>query len=365
MTTDNPVARTSEMERSYYTVNMTCRALMCCLGTTLAFLGLSGCVSEPFASQGDYNHTTAPIIPDHTADIPRINMAVLQKQHILIHYQVDGERPQAIVTVEPITDDPSSTSSKTLPVKTLRGIPEDSWQHLQDDAIPIVVRGAKAWHSLLYASLHELTPEMRGYGACVDILQQHELFLYLDENKMLVSVPLVFKPADVKIARSYEFAQLLEIMAQQLRIHNPVGEHFLFETGDDSEYGYPFVYADKHTGLILFLQSKPWDRENAATLPLGTTLEMFTRTIIDHIQAVFNQPVTSIARLFTMVSVSTADLARPTPLTLVKYDPIPPLNTGESMDLMQWETRLDNITGTSPSSGRLNYLIDGSKFFQE
>jgi len=337
---------------------------MCCIGTTLAFLGFSGCTSQPFVSQDGYDHTAAPVIADHPADIPRINTAVLQKQHILIHYQVDGERPQAMATVEPITNDPSSASSKTLPVKTLRGIPEEKWQYLlQDDVIPIVVRGAEAWHSLLYASLHALTPEMHGYGTCVDILQQHEMFLYRDENDILVSVPLVFKPADVKIDKSYEFVHLLEVMAQQLRTHNPVGERFLFETGDDSEYGYPFVYADKHTGLILFLQSEPWDRANTSTLPLGTTLEMLTRAIIDHIQAVFNQPISSIARLLTMVSASTVDLMHPTPLTLVEYDPIPPLNAGEGMDLMQWESRLDKITGTSTSSGRLSYLIGGAAFF--
>ena len=152
-------------------------------------------------------------------------------------------------------------------------------------------------------------------------------------------------------------------MAQQLRAQKPGAGRILFETGDDSEYGYPYVYADTHTGLILFLQSEPRERANTTTLPLGTALEMLTQTIIDHVQAVFNQPVTSITRLFTMVSVSTVDLMRPTPLALVEYDPIPPLHAGEGMDLTQWESRLDEISGTSPSSGRLVYLTDGAAFF--
>jgi cardiolipin synthase len=215
----------------------------------------------------------------------------------------------------------------------------------------------------MYASLNQLTPESHGYGVCVDILQQHELFLYRDERDMLVSVPLVFKPADVNVTRSYEFVHLLGIMAKQLQASNLAGEHLLFSTGDDSEYGYPFVYADRHTGLILFLENEPRKPANEYALPLGTTLEMLTRTIAGHIQAVFNQPVTSITRLFTMVSVTTVDLARPTPLALVEYDPIPPLNTGEGMDLVHWEARLDEITGSLPSSGRLKYLVDGKNFF--
>ena len=262
--------------------------------------------------------------------------------------------------IESQTGDESSTPGKALPVRRLRRF---TGQPLQDDASPVEVRGSQAWRALLHASLRVLTPDNTGYGTCVDFLQRHELFLYRDENDTLVSVPLVFKPADIKVERSYAFADLLEVMAQQLRAEDPPGEHLLFETGDDSEYGYPFVYADTQSGLVLFLQREAVDQASAGDLPLGTTLEMLTRTVIDHIQVVFNQPVTSIARLFTMVSVSTADLARPTPLTLVKYDPIPPLNTAGGMDLVQWETRLDEITGTSPSSGRLRYLVDGMKFF--
>ena len=340
---------------------MAFRIVMCCIGIALAIPDLSGCASQALVSQDGHDQTAARISPDQPVDIPRINTAVWQRQHLLLRYQLDGETLQAMATVDSLTEDQPSTPGKALPVRTLRGIAEDKWQSLQDDASPIEVRGTDDWYSLLSASLQVLTPEIRGVGACVDILQQQELFLYRDENDTLVSVPLVFKPADVKIARSYEFTYLLEVMSQQLRSRNPVGQRFLFETGDDSEFGTPFVYADKQSGLILFLQRDSSD--SAGTFPLGTTLELLTRTIIDHLQAVFNQPVTSIARLFTMVSVSTADLARPTPLTLVEYDSIPSLNAGEGMDLMQWETRLDEITGTSPSSGHLRYLIDGMAFF--
>ena len=357
------VIKISGLEHKQYTGKMICRTLMCCIATIVACLGIPGCASQPFASQDGNEQTTAPVIPDQPVDTREINTAVLQNQNLLIEHQVDGNWIQAMVTVESTIDEPSTGSIKTLPVRTLLHIAEEDWQPAKDDVIPIVVHGTTAWQALMYTSLHELTPERRGYGTCVDILQQQELFLYRDEHDMLVSVPLVFKPADVKIVRSYEFAQLLEVMAQQLRTHNPDAERILFETGDDSEYGYPYVYADTHTGLILFLQSEPRDRANTATFPLGTALEMLTQTIIDHVQAVFNQPVTSFTRLFTMVSVSTEDLMRPTPLALVESDPIPPIHAGEGMDLTQWESRLDEITGTSLSSGRLVYLTDGAAFF--
>ena len=340
---------------------MASRIVMCCIAVVLVSLALNGCASKAFDSHDGYDPAAVHTIQKHPADTPRINTALLKQPHLLLRYQLNGEQRQAMATVDSPSDDQPSAPGKALPVRTLRGIADDKWQSLQDDARPIEMRGTDDWYSLLNASLRALAPEMQGVGVCVDILHQQELFLYRDENDTLVSVPLVFKPAEVRIARAYEFADLLGVMAQQLGNRNPVGERFLFATGDDSEFGYPFVYADRQNGLVLFLQRESSDQ--AGSLPLGTMLELLTRSIIDHIQAVFNQPVSSIARLFTMVSVSSADLARPTPLTLVEYDPIPPLNAGDGMDLTQWESGLDEITGTSPSSGQLNYLVDGKAFF--
>ena len=336
---------------------------MCCVGTALVSLVVSGCASQASVSRDGDEHTVIHAFPDQAPDIPHIKMAMLQERHLLVHYQVDGEPLQAVATVEPIVGDLLTIPGKTLPVRTLQAISDDRWDHLKTDAMPVALRGPEAWHSLLNASLQVLAPAASGYGACVDILQQHELFLYRDENDVLVSVPIVFKPADVKVAESYEFAHLLDVMGQQLHARNQAGDRFLFETGDDSEYGYPFVYADTQSGLILFLRRQPWDPAFTGTMPLVTMLEVLSTTIIDHIQAFFNQPVSSITRLFTMVSASTADLARPTPLVFVEHGPIPPLYAGEGMDLAQWEGRLDDITGTSPSSGRLTYLIDGAAFF--
>jgi cardiolipin synthase len=43
--------------------------------------------------------------------------------------------------------------------------------------------------------------------------------------------------------------------------------------------------------------------------------------------------------------------------------PIEPLNPGEPMDLVHWEKTLDAITGTTASSGRLTFRVDGAGFF--
>ncbi len=341
----------------------TCRCLAGLFGITLSVITVSGCTIQPSASQDANAITATPVLQGGKTDVSHVYKAMLREQRILIDYRVEGKPQQFLITAEPVTVDPSTDPGKMLPIRALLSAHEAYQHNLQVKASPIEVYGTDAWQSLLYASLRQLTPETSGYGACVDILKQQELFLYRDGRDMLISVPLVYKPAEVKVSRSYTFDHLLQVMAQQLHARSLDGERYLFETGDDSQYGYPFVYADKHTDLILFLQKQAVEQANESALPLGTTLEMLTRTIIGHIQAVINQPVTSITRLFTMVSVSTVDLARPTPLALVEYDPIPPLNAGEGMDLVQWEAYLDEITGSSPSSGRLEYLVDGVSFF--
>jgi cardiolipin synthase len=342
---------------------MAWRVVRCCVGAVLVSLVFSGCASQAPVSQDGHEYTDIQPDPDQAPDFPRINTALLQKRQLLLRYRMDGELHQAITLVGPLSGDLLVAPGKILPVRTPWLVADEKWDRLQANAIPVEVRGPEAWRSLLNSSLQDLLPGESGYGACVDILQQKELFLYRDENDTLVSVPIVFKPADVKVARSYEFTHLLAVMVQQLRDQNEAGDRFLLETGDNSKYGYPFVYADTQSGQILFLRREPWDYAYVGSIPLVTTLEMLGQTIVDHVQALFNQPVSSIARLFTMVSSSTADFMRPTSLVLVEHGPIPPLNSGDGMDLVEWEARLDHITGTTTSSGHLTYLVDGVEFF--
>jgi cardiolipin synthase len=224
------------------------------------------------------------------------------------------------------------------------------------------VQGPEVWQALLDESLQALTPAEKGQGAVVDILQEDELFLYRMDHGALIAVPLVFKPPDIGVRHTYGFADLLDVMRGWLAARYTSGERLLFETADDSRYGYPFVYADAASGQILFLQSMP-DDGNVSLVPLGTTLEVFAHTVIDHVRAFFNQPVSSFSRLFTMAASSTADLARPTPLALLEREPLPPLNTGKGMDLVAWESELDAVTGTTLAAGRLGFRVDGAEFF--
>jgi cardiolipin synthase len=335
------------------------RLARCLAGVGLVSLLFSGCAAERSAALAGRDLDAQ----DPAREFPRIESVAVQGSRLLIGYREEDRRYHAAATLQPLAGELLSKPDGSLPVRTLWPITDENREGVDADGAAVVVRGPGAWRALLNSSLQVLAPRTDGYGACVDILHRKELFVYRGENGVLVSVPMAFKPAEIEVAGSYRFSGLLAVMLQELRKDDAAGGRFLFETADDSEYGYPFVYADTRAGQILFLRRESWSYSHAGTLPWFTPLEVVTQTVIDHIQAFFNQPVSSMTRLFTMVSSSTFDLLRPTPLALIERGPIPPAGNAAGMDLGEWERELDEITDTASSSGRLVFLIDGVEFF--
>jgi len=339
------------------------RSALLLAGLVLALLAGSSCVTSPPAAPEVPAAGFAGPDPGMLPNIPRIDHAVLYQKRLSLDIRMDGKPQHANASVEPVSGVRFPPATAQLPVRALEAAPEAAVQAGEPQGITVEVHGYRDWQTLLNASLDILTPTLAGVGAAIDILRKDELILYRSESGERISAPLIFKPADIEVRHSYTFNQLLQVMLQQLSRQYPAAGSLLFETGDDSAYGFPFVYAEPAANLILFLQQQPADSVNLDPSQLGTTLKIIARSIADHIRGLFNQPVTSITRLFTMVTAATADLARPTPLLLLEGQPVSPLAPGEPMDPVQWEATLDAITGTTASSGRLAYRVDGAGFF--
>jgi cardiolipin synthase len=325
----------------------------------LPVLNLHGCATT---GQEAIPHQRDNMPLDSIRDVPRVNRVFIVHKQLRLSYAAAGEQHYAAAMLEPISGQLLSAVSRGLPVRLLVPVPVPDVENPPAGNSPVAVQGTTAWQDLLDGSLQVLTPVEAGYGAVVDILQQDELFIYRVDGGTVVAVPVIFKPQDLEVKHTYRFTDLLEVMRARLTGHYQPGDRLLFETGDENRHGYPFVYADVSSGRILFLQ-RMMDSDSDISLPLGTTLEVFIHTLIDHARALFNQPFSSFSRLFTMAASTTVDLAKPTPLTLLEHEPVPPLNRGEGMDLAEWETSLDQITGTQASAGRLAYRVDGAEFF--
>jgi len=328
-----------------------------------ALLAGSGCSTTPPAEPKVPVAGFAGHAPGVLPDIPRIERASLYRERLWLDARIDGEVLHASASPEPDSGGPFTPSVAQLPVRELEPVTAGAAQGAEAQGSAVEILDYREWQLLLNASLDTLTPVQAGVGAAIDILRQDELILYRSVSGERVSAPLIFKPTDIKVQHGYTFNHLLQVMRQQLSDRYPGTRRLLFETGDDSAFGYPFVYAEPAANLILFLQRQPPRTAGADAARLGGTLKIITRSIADHVRGLLNQPASSITRLFTMVTAATADLARPTPLLLLEGQPVSPLAPGEPMDLAQWETTLDAITGTTASSGRLAFRVDGAGFF--
>jgi len=73
--------------------------------------------------------------------------------------------------------------------------------------------------------------------------------------------------------------------------------------------------------------------------------------------------MSSIGQLFARTSQDVADSLHRTVLLPVQAGDLQPLEHGPGMDLQAWELQLDELTGTTTSSGRMHFLVDGVEFF--
>jgi cardiolipin synthase len=100
---------------------------------------------------------------------------------------------------------------------------------------------------------------------------------------------------------------------------------------------------------------------NGATGLLGIMLRTYTTDPLV-------RPVSTARSLGFLIKNTLADFATQTVIRMVRLPvatktPVPPITTGAGMNLEEWERELDRITGSAPSTGSLEFLIDGEEYF--
>ena len=341
----------------------------------LLFVGLglfTGCTmksSEP---------VTVPL--SLTMDIPLGNAPILlaeqvyqEENRLLIQFQRDDEVYHVSATL-PAPIDLTSTqrldrAPVSLPVTLLVEEAPPSWQQISATTPPLPVVDVATWLEFRNRLCASITPRNPGSGAVVDFLMQEELFFYYDAEGILRSVPVHEKPANLRIADSYRFSELLARATHLLNDYTTAASGgtspaLLFNTGDNLEYGYPFVYANQATGQIVFLRRPPPEpADNQRRLASDAAAQTIVHATFSQVGGMIMQPVTSLSRLFSLVTFKTKDTLSYKPLALLQNKPVPPLATLPPMDPLQWEHELDLLTASPRSQGQLRYLVDGAAFF--
>lgn len=250
------------------------------------------------------------------------------------------------------------------PILVLADLTPSLWNPTEGTNVPIF--GVELWDQLRDGVRMIVTPRESGYGVVVDLLNEQDLFHYYDEIGTLRTVPIIYKPESVRVKETYSFEEVVRNSlpaVRQVLSGDGAPLHFaLMNTGDDAEGGFPFVFLDFRQRQAIFLRS-PASKKSQAGAGLGTKLQAATHLTTSHVRTVFEQPVTALTRLFTLATRATTDLLDPRGLLPIEHGPIPPVADAAGMDMAQWETELDRLTGTQASQGRIEVLVDGREFF--
>ncbi len=100
---------------------------------------------------------------------------------------------------------------------------------------------------------------------------------------------------------------------------------------------------------------------NGATGLLGIMLRTYTTDPL-------LRPFSTARSLGFLIKNTLADFATQTVISMVRLPmvtntPVPPITDRAGMNLEEWERQLDRITGSAPSTGSLEFLIDGEEYF--
>ena len=321
------------------------------------------------------------VIDDISVDAPVVlaGQAYISKNRLYVQFRhhSDTVNSYAFLPTKQETRLFGSTTSPTLqqaieqfnnlPLAQLSHLNSQQWIEHTYDLQALPVAGVALWREFRDRLLAGITPRKQGRGIVVEFLKQEELFFYFDTQGLLRSVPVHEKPAELKIRRTFKFSELLSeatpLLDEYISAARSTGATaVLFNTGDTADYGYPFVYANRDSGQVVFLRRLPDDPECCD--PAATILpDALAHTTASHLGSLLKQPIGSIARLFSLVSFKAVDTLTPKPVVFLTDQPIPPLSDKAPMDLVKWEQELSELAYSPLSQGSIEYLVDGAAFF--
>jgi len=225
----------------------------------------------------------------------------------------------------------------------------------------LTIRNAKQWQTLVEEVFQGLTPDEPGHGVLV-LVQNQEIALCRDKGGMPRVVKLDQKPADVIIDHAFSHADFsrkaIELLEKSANRLGPGQSQFLFVTGEEPA----FVLIDLRERLIVFL-SYPIDPDTQPSdLPGWFTLRALNSLVLrGFVISAIKNPCTMISR--GLWHIGTSGAAALDTGSAGESGPPPPLYTGPGMDPGAWEKQLDELVTARRYQGRVEFLIDGERFF--
>ena len=194
-----------------------------------------------------------------------------------------------------------------------------------------------------------------------------DYFLYFNEVDRFEARLLPDKPQDYSVGESISFAEFIRLGLPQLEVfleqEGISDRRIVFDTGDAGAYSLPFLYVDLDLPIAVFVRYAPARRQSASASSESQVAQSLGHVAQSHLGGMIVRPVSSVFRLFFVVSDAATETVRPTWLVTLESEPIPEVAVNTRMDILAWERQLDKITGRPSSKGTVEFLIDGEEYF--
>lgn len=194
-----------------------------------------------------------------------------------------------------------------------------------------------------------------------------DYFVYYDSDGVFQARLLRDKPANYEVAGRASFIDFLRgglpVLETFLQDKGITDRRIVFNTGDTGAYSLPFLYVNLDLPLAVFARYEPTVPRRSPVSPVAPYVQTAGHVTKSHLTSLFFRPVSSIFRLFFVATETVTETIRPDWVATFDAKPIPPVYEGPGMDLEEWESQLDALTGRQPSTGTIQYLVDGEEFF--
>ncbi|NHN36151.1 phosphatidylserine/phosphatidylglycerophosphate/cardiolipin synthase family protein [Pseudomaricurvus alcaniphilus] len=241
----------------------------------------------------------------------------------------------------------------------------EPWPLTRQDAFPVTILGMSLWQAFRQQLFQSIIPTQAKSGIVVHF-PTDDYFFYHDENGEFRTILLQYKPGEYSVFDTISSAQLvvrgrplLQKFLQQKGIDD---EHILFNTGDAGPYSLPFLYVNTRFNIPVFVRQQPLTTGPGSNRA-GGIVKAGVHLVNSHLRGFTRTPISSVYRLFFLATDTLTETLRPNWLGSFSGLAVPPLNSGEMMDLSEWELRLDSLTNRKTSHGGIHYLVDGEAFF--
>ncbi len=323
----------------------------------------SGCATrtpQPMPISGPPVSATAPIVGlEGYRDASRFY--VKYRQDGRIGYAGGNWRDAVKLVEEPLPGAPEFAAPKLVAMEYHR---QEPWE-LPQDAVPIPVFDVDEWQALRDGLLRRVVPGGKA-GVVVDF-EHVEYFLYRDKQARMRAVRAEHKPFGYRIHERLRFDEFMRrgrpLLEEFMRRQGISGDELVFNTGDAGPYSLPFLYINTNRQLLIFVRNVPSDPGAVTRVPGMKTSQAFGHFMRSHLTNLALRPVSSLHRLFFVVTDTTVGTLKFDWATALAEKPVPPLSERSSMDLESWERELDQIAGRQVFGASVDFLVDGEAFF--